>query len=85
MKKLTNRSQKEYFDEYVVDKMSEIRKRIENLSLDCPTFPGTMALLTRIFDAFEAQLFAMERMYKNWNDWRVRLGVWLIRRTELYH
>lgn len=29
------------------------------------------------------QLFAMERMYKNWNDWRVRLGVWLIRRTEL--
>jgi ubiquitin len=29
------------------------------------------------------QLFAMERMYKNWNDWRVKLGVWLIRRTEL--
>lgn len=29
------------------------------------------------------QLFTMERMYKNWNDWRVRLGVWLIRRTEL--
>lgn len=29
------------------------------------------------------QWFTMERMYKNWNDWRVRLGVWLIRRTEL--
>lgn len=29
------------------------------------------------------QLFAMERMYKNWNDWKVKLGVWLIRRTEL--
>jgi len=29
------------------------------------------------------QLSAMYRMYKNWNDWRVRLGVWLIRRTEL--
>ena len=29
------------------------------------------------------QLFAMEKMYKNWNDWRVKLGVWLIRRTEL--
>jgi hypothetical protein len=29
------------------------------------------------------QLFAMERMYKNWNDWRVKLGVWLIRITEL--
>ena len=29
------------------------------------------------------QLFAMERMYRNWNDWRVKLGVWLIRRTEL--
>ena len=29
------------------------------------------------------QLFAMERMYKNWNDWRVRLAVWLIRKTEL--
>jgi hypothetical protein len=29
------------------------------------------------------QFFTMERMYKNWNDWRVRLGVWLIRRTEL--
>lgn len=29
------------------------------------------------------QLFTMERMYKNWNDWRVKLGVWLIRRTKL--
>ena len=29
------------------------------------------------------QLFAMERMFKNWNDWRVRLAVWLIRKTEL--
>lgn len=29
------------------------------------------------------QLFTIERMYKNWSDWRVRLGVWLIRRTEL--
>ena len=28
-------------------------------------------------------MFAMERMYKNCNDWRVKLGVWLIRRTEL--
>ena len=28
------------------------------------------------------QLFAMERMYENWNDWRVRLGVWLIERTN---
>ena len=31
------------------------------------------------------QLFTMERMYKNWSDWRVKLGVWLIRRTELQH
>ena len=29
------------------------------------------------------QFFAMVKMYKNWNDWRVRLGVWLIHRTEL--
>ena len=29
------------------------------------------------------QLFTMERMYKNWNDWRVRLAVWLIRKTDL--
>ena len=29
------------------------------------------------------QLFAMEIMYKNWSDWRVKLGVWLIRRTKL--
>ena len=29
------------------------------------------------------QLFTMERMYKHWGDWRVKLGVWLIRRTEL--
>lgn len=29
------------------------------------------------------QLFAMERMFKNWNDWRVRLAVWLIRKTGL--
>jgi len=29
------------------------------------------------------QLFTMERMYKNWNDWRVKLGVWMIRRTGL--
>lgn len=29
------------------------------------------------------QWFTMERMYKNWNDWRVRLGVWLISRTKL--
>jgi len=29
------------------------------------------------------QLFTMERMYKNWGDWRVKLGVWLIRRTKL--
>lgn len=29
------------------------------------------------------QLFAMERMFKNWNDWRVKLAVWLIRKTEL--
>lgn len=29
------------------------------------------------------QLFAMERMFKNWNDWRVKLAVWLIRRTDL--
>jgi len=28
------------------------------------------------------QLFAMERMYENWNDWRVRLGVWLIGKTN---
>jgi|GEM_PF-1900846 len=37
---------------------------------------GQKALLT-------AQLFTMARMYKNWNDWRVKLGVWLIKRTEL--
>lgn len=29
------------------------------------------------------QLFAMQTMYKNWNNWRVRLGVWLIRSTGL--
>ena len=29
------------------------------------------------------QLFAMERMFKKWNDWRIKLAVWLIRRTEL--
>lgn len=29
------------------------------------------------------QFFTMERMYKNWSDWRVRLGVWLISRTKL--
>jgi len=29
------------------------------------------------------QLFAMSRMYKHWNDWRVRIGVWLIQRTKL--
>lgn len=29
------------------------------------------------------QLFTMEKMYKNWNDWRVKLGAWLIGRTKL--
>lgn len=29
------------------------------------------------------QLFTMERMYKNWADWRVKLAVWLIQRTQL--
>lgn len=29
------------------------------------------------------QLFTMERMYKNWNDWRVKLAVWLIGRSKL--
>jgi hypothetical protein len=32
---------------------------------------------------YTRQLFTMERMYNNWSDWRVKLGVWLIRRTEL--
>ena len=29
------------------------------------------------------QLFTIERMYKNWSDWRVKLGVWLIQMTQL--
>lgn len=29
------------------------------------------------------QLFAIERLYKNWNDWRVRIAVVLIRQTPL--
>lgn len=29
------------------------------------------------------QLFTIERLYKNWDDWRVRLAVWLIGKTEL--
>lgn len=29
------------------------------------------------------QLFTMKRMYKNWGDWRVKLAVWLIQRTQL--
>ncbi len=29
------------------------------------------------------QLFTMERMYKNWSDWRVKLAVWIIEKTNL--
>lgn len=28
------------------------------------------------------QLFTMEKMYKHWNNWRVRLGVWIINSTK---
>lgn len=64
MKELINKSQIEYFDEYIDDKLSEIRQRVKNLSLEFPTFPAIMAVLANIFKTFEAQIYAMESEFK---------------------
>ena len=29
------------------------------------------------------QLFSIERLFKNWNNWKIRLTVWIINKTKL--
>lgn len=29
-----------------------------------------------------SQAFAIERLYKNWDDWRIKLAVWIIGKTN---
>ena len=29
------------------------------------------------------QLFSIERLYKNWKNWKIKLAVWLINKTKL--
>lgn len=30
-----------------------------------------------------SQCFTIEKLFKNWSDWRVKVAVWLISKTEL--